>query len=315
MLMPKTTYVFALLMLLIAHGVSASDLLALKESVWLSSNITPSDKLFSLTNKPTECLNPDAPAIATLGRLAFESPALLGGQASRISLSCASCHPSGRTNPHFFIKDISSIPGSADITHSFFSSTGGNNTLTAVTIPDLARLDQSKIKNRQSIEFRNKLRQLIEVEFDGQRPPTIIIDALQTYLAHTDTKYCQTTQDQSRTINMSDDWLRLLEAVNALAYYTDKDINKLLIRIARKRLENIYLRYNNLSNQSIEQGLIKLSRQLAELSLDSIKHKKQITQLPQWHQNANALFTQLLKHEVASTYDLVTLTRLINHQQ
>ena len=295
-------------------NTTANELLQLKEQIWLSPDISPKNRLDALSKKPVECINPEAPKVSTIGRLAFESPALLGGQAARIGLSCASCHPSGRTSPHFFLENISSSPGTADVTHSFFSSTGGNDTLTAVAIPDLAKLEKMKIKDRGSQQFRNKLRELIEVEFDGQHAPTFVIDALQIYLSNVDTQYCQTTSEQFKPHKLNNDWQRLIESVNALKSYPDKEVNQLLIRIARKRLETIYLRYTNIKNPAIDSGLISLSRQLEELSLSKIKHKKQIKSLKHWHSNASKLLVHLEQHENNSMYDSEILTKLIATQ-
>ncbi len=317
--MPAFTYglyCFAVLAgFLISSNVSANDLLALKEQAWLSADITNDHKLLALTTAPIECVNPNAPAISTLGRLAFESSALLGGQAARMGLSCASCHPSGRTNPNFFLKNISTTPGSADVTHGFFSSTGGNNTLTPVMIPDLAKPNQSKIKNRWSDEFRNKLHQLITVEFDGQHAPTLIIDALQTYLANTDTRYCQETEEQLIPIRLSGDLHRLEENIDSLTNYPEKNVNQLLIRIARKRLETIYLRYTNLENQKPSTDLITFSRQLEELSLSKIGHKEQIQSLKRWRKQTNKLFAALKQYEALSMYNPSVITKLIHQQE
>ena len=122
---------------------------------WIS---VADDAVAAITQQPLECLKPDAleSVEVRLGRLAFESPVLLGGQASRIGLSCASCHPAARSNKHFFIEGISSAPGTADVTHSFLSSQGGNRQFDPVPIPDLADASQMKIPDRQSAAFRGK---------------------------------------------------------------------------------------------------------------------------------------------------------------
>ena len=296
----------------ISGDILANDLRQLKEQVWLSQDISKSDRLNAISKRPTECINPKAPKLITLGRLAFESPALLGGQAARIGLSCASCHPSGRTSPHFFLESISSSPGTADVTHSFFSSTGGNDTLTAVAIPDLAKLDQMKIQNRRSIGFRNKLRELIEVEFDGQRAPILMIDALQIYLGNIDTQYCKTTEQELHRHQLSDDWQRLQESVNALVNHSNKELNQLLIRISRKRLETIFLRYSNVKDSTINSNLVSLSRQLGALSLTNIHHKEQTKSLRHWHKQADKLFERLKEHEAISMYEPNILTQLID---
>lgn len=298
--------------LLIGSKAFASDLLELKQQAWFSADISNRDRLIALTKKPAECINPDAPSLSVVGRLAFESPALLGGQAARMGLSCDSCHLSGRTNPHFFLNNISSVPGTADVTHSFFSSIGGNNTLSAVMIPDLAKPNQSKIKNRWSDEFRDKLVDLVAIEFDGQRPPALLIDALQTYLANIDIQYCQQDSEQLRPISLLDDWNLLQKNITALINYDDKEVNQLLILIARKRLEKIYLRYANLRSQQINQGLISVSHRFKTLSLNGIEHKNQVDQLSRLTANTNKLFTLLQSNESKSMYNSAVIEALIN---
>jgi len=288
---------FALL-LTISNPIVASDAIQLKEAQWLSKQ---SNKALALTRQPTECLNPKAPAIASIGRIAFQSPALLGGQATRMGLSCASCHPSGRSNADFFLNTVSSDPGTADVTHHFFSSKGGNNTLTAVMIPDLANLDQAKIKDRWSTAFQQKLVQLIEVEFDGQTAPPTILNGLQTYLANTDIKFCE--QDTIKTIDLLGDWTHLIDTVNALPLYPNSDTNTFLIRAARKQIEQIYLRFKNINSKEIDDALISLSRQLEQASLRVISHQEQIKNLNNWEESAQLTYS-LLKHKQSkSTYN------------
>ena len=84
---------FLLLCFIALTPSSAKDtkpLLQLKEAKWLADS---SNKAVSLTQELSECLNPKAPPISKLGKIAFESQALLGGQAAKMSLTCASCHP------------------------------------------------------------------------------------------------------------------------------------------------------------------------------------------------------------------------------
>lgn len=277
----------------------AQNKLILHEVAWLSPK---SNLVDALSKQPAECLNPTAPAIASIGRIAFESPALLGGQAAKMELSCSGCHRAGRGNPDFFITPISTQPGTADITHSFFSSHGGDNKVSAVPIPDLAYQDQVSIKDRQSIEFRDKLSQLIEIEFDGQPAPKIILDGLQVYLANIDIIFCQTESNQ--TISLDQDWQRLMESVNALTIHTDHATNVFLIRAARKRLERIYLRFKTINNHKTEGQIIKLSRKLERLSLRNIDVKTQQKKLPQWMQTATLLHTKLKNSQDRSLYNI-----------
>jgi tetratricopeptide (TPR) repeat protein len=59
----------------------------------------------ALSAEPAECLVEPAGAEArrsvAIGRIAFRAPLLLGGQAARAGMSCATCHRNGRGNPDF----------------------------------------------------------------------------------------------------------------------------------------------------------------------------------------------------------------------
>jgi len=118
----RTLYIKCALVLFIFSVSSlsaASDAIKLKEIAWLSDN---ANVIEALSMEPVECLNPQAPAIASIGRIAFQSPTLVGGQAAKMHLSCDACHRSGRGNPDFFIDAISNEPGTAECgEHSGFS--------------------------------------------------------------------------------------------------------------------------------------------------------------------------------------------------
>ena len=305
--------VFLLLCSVIANSSFAKEsnektFLPLKEAKWLANS---SNKTKSLTQHLSECLNPQAPAISKLGKIAFESQALLGGQAAKMSLTCASCHPSGRTNPDFFLASISGKPGTADVSHSFFSSTGGNNTLTPVPIPDLAKLEESTIKDRQSDAFRNKLTQLIEIEFDGQKANKEVLDGLQAYLANTDIEFCN--EHLLQTITFERDWKQLIETVTTLTEYSNEDTNTFIIRSARKRIEIVYWRFKNINSAEIDNDLIGLSRQLESLSLEKMDHSKQIDELQDWQKSAQQLYTNLNKRRLESTYNPEIINQLLQN--
>ena len=93
---------------------------------------------------PNECLPRHETAKQTqkiaVGRLAFRSPYLLGGQAARRGLTCQACHGQGQTNTHFFVTGLSSAPGTADVTSFHFSDELGDEAFNPVPIPSLSCL-------------------------------------------------------------------------------------------------------------------------------------------------------------------------------
>ena len=115
------------------------------------------------------------------GRALFDAPTLLGGQAAKAGLSCASCHINGRDNPHFLLAGVSAAPGTADVTNSFFGAARGNARFDPVVIPDLAMPGKvSRDPDTRALE--TFIRTLIVEEFGGQEPTPAMLDALATYV-------------------------------------------------------------------------------------------------------------------------------------
>ena len=150
----------------------------LQALVWIANG----HEAAALTRQPTACLG-DAqfdPAVVA-GRAWFNAPQLLGGQASRAGISCASCHSNGRRNPHFQLAGISAGPGTADVSASFFSVARGNGRFDPKPIPDLA-LPGRISHDRQSHALEDFLRGLIVEEFSGRPPGDAAMADLAAYV-------------------------------------------------------------------------------------------------------------------------------------
>lgn len=267
---------------------------------WLAPNVSLSVMAFT----PVECLNPAAPPTVVLGRLAFESPALLGGQAARMGLACASCHLAARANPHFYLAGISNVAGRADVSQSFLSSSGGNDEFRPVPIPDLARQAQRGISDRNQPAFYAKLQQLIQVEFDGQAPLPEVFDAVATYLQNIDERYCEALLTATRPRTWQADWQRLLETKALLHTALAQDNSAMvefLVRVARYRLETIY-RATALAEQlALQRGLVAVSRALLDVvAAPTVAARLQA--LDQWQQQLARLQPQLIAAAPASAY-------------
>lgn len=180
----------AALTALVAAGPATPSLRAVR---W-----TAPDKLVEvLGSEPGECLaspaNQNETQRLALGRAAFRSPLLLGGQAARLGLSCNACHRSGRGNPSFLFPGVSSAPGTADVTTSILSSHRGDGSFNPRPIPDLSgskaalRIDQSPA-SRTLPEF---IRGLIVEEFDGPEPDPVVLAALSEYVRRLDPDRCR----------------------------------------------------------------------------------------------------------------------------
>ncbi len=150
-----------------------------------------------LSTEPNECLKPviqsdDLQNIA-LGRMAFRSPFLLGGQASRRGLTCQACHSQGARNEHFFVIGLSKTAGTADISSFHFSSELGDEVFNPTPIPSLSDDIRNVDYDPAKPDLENLITQLITKEFTGENPSPEIKSALIQYLRQLDDSYCSNT--------------------------------------------------------------------------------------------------------------------------
>src|SRR3954470_22985113 len=166
---------------LLMGAASVSRQLPIREARWLQSP----DVVADLTQQPAECLAwPKEPRLrreVAMGRALFRSPLLLGGQAARVGLSCASCHRNGRTNPHFHFPGVSGAPGTADVTASIMSEKRGDDVFNPKPIPDLGG-DPHKLKVKGTARLRDFIHGLIVEEFTGPEPSSAALDSVVAYV-------------------------------------------------------------------------------------------------------------------------------------
>jgi hypothetical protein len=197
--------------------------------------------------QPAECLKlPAGPAAARsveIGRAAFRTPVLLGGQAARAGLSCESCHRSGRGNPDFQFPGASGEPGTADVTLSLFSSHRGNGVHDPKPIPDLSGpRDKLKVASADLPAF---IRGLVVEEFDGREPPPAVLAGLADYVRALGPAACppRAREPVSPGLLLTDARRALTAAAAALAADGDRPTAVLMIAGARARLFLIDERY------------------------------------------------------------------------
>jgi hypothetical protein len=133
-----------------------------------------------LSKQPSACLAGEGAHVRS-GRALFGAPTLLGGQAAKARLSCASCHINGRGNPHFLLFGVSAAPGTADVTNSFFSAARGNGRFDPVAIPDLA-MPGKVSRDAKAGALEPFIRNLIVEEFGGEEPTPAMLGALAAYV-------------------------------------------------------------------------------------------------------------------------------------
>ncbi|MFZ4690159.1 MAG: hypothetical protein ACOYLS_13035 [Polymorphobacter sp.] len=174
----------------VAIGIAGAASLAqppLREMRWIDPGLPRGEVVRSLTTEPSECLVAPADAAQqekiAIGRAVFRSPLLLGGQAARAGVSCASCHRAGRGNPHFAFPGVSGTPGTADVTSSLFSSKRGDGIFNPRPIPDLVVDPATVDRNPATPVLRRFIHGQIVEEFDGLEPPTAVLDGITAYVA------------------------------------------------------------------------------------------------------------------------------------
>lgn len=313
MLLARLTVVFVLGSC--SPALWAEDLRRPEELAWFN-NINA--QLAALTQRPADCVAPlDNPRFK-LGRLAFNSPRLLGGQAGRMGLSCASCHPSGRDNSDFFIEQISDKPGRADISHHFLSSHGGDAIFNPKPIPDLADVDNLRFKNRGDIEFDHLLTRLIEIEFDGQAPTIAVFHGLKLYLTQNSIENCQLPfQPVPRTLES--DWLLIDDGLAALydAIKSGDSATFLFVSASmRAVLERFYRFYSINPVKSLDDRLLDMSRALESLLSTTLKSDKTDEQilvtLAELSTSLGKLKNDLRQREAQSFYNPKTAYGYLN---
>ncbi|WP_068877567.1 MULTISPECIES: hypothetical protein [unclassified Phenylobacterium] len=209
--------------------------------------VPPTDDAVRIfATQPTECLKaPAEPAAARsveIGRAAFRTPLLLGGQAARAGLSCESCHRAGRGNPDFQFPGASGEPGTADVTLSLFSSRRGNGVHDPRPIPDLSG-PRSALKVAAA-DLPGFIRGLIVEEFDGREPPAAVLQGLADYVRALDPAACPgMPREPVSPRRLLDDARRAVAVAEAALAAGDRPTTVLMIGAARARLFLIDERY------------------------------------------------------------------------
>lgn len=153
------------------------------------------DVVALLSIEPNECLksadqSSELQTIA-LGRMAFRSPFLLGGQATRRGLTCQACHTQGAVNEHFFVVGLSEEPGTADVSSFHFSDVLGDEVFNPSPIPSLSDGFRNIDPDPSKPDFENFITRLITKEFTGANPSPEIKSALLGYIRALDDNQCQ----------------------------------------------------------------------------------------------------------------------------
>jgi hypothetical protein len=243
----------ALLALPLAGAADAPDV-PIREARWLA----PQAVFEGLSREPAECLvlpsDPAARRAVAIGRAAFRTPLLLGGQAARAGMSCATCHRNGRSNPAFLFPGLSGAPGTADVTSSLMSSHRGDHVVNPKPIPDLggprAALKVSRDPADPALE--RFIHGLIVEEFDGPEPSPEVLAGLAAYVRALRPEGCAGSDGPIRL----GDRLGEVEAAVALARDAQGETRRLLLAAARSTLGAIDERFR-LPGRERDRGALK----------------------------------------------------------
>lgn len=288
----------ALLIALSLAGAAVAAEPPLRAARWLAAGRDP---VAALAFEPTECLALPAGRAAReaveVGRAAFRTPLLLGGQAARAGLSCASCHRSGRGNPDFAFPGLSDAPGTADVTSSLMSKKRGDGVANPRPIPSL--VGAGKVDRRTgSPALESFVHGLVAEEFDGAEPPPRVLAGLAAYVRALQPAACPAEARRPVSVALDlDAALRAVRAADTAFAAGDRAAGRLLIAAARTELGAIDERYAGLG--APQRALAAADQALAA----AMKAADPRPALAAWLAEAPRWSRRLIRAEPRSLYD------------
>jgi hypothetical protein len=287
--------------------VGAAAPLPIRAARWIPPG---ADMVRALREQPSECLakpvSPDEAYAVEVGRAAFRTPLVLGGQAARAGLSCENCHSSGRANTQFFFPGVSGKPGTADVTTSVFSSHRGDGIDNPKPIPDLSGpRDRLKIsRDPRSPELKTFIRGLVTEEFDGAEPPPQVLAGLVAYVRALTPAACPKQPVQKvRMESVMDDARRAVRAADGALSRKDGATATLMLASARTQLGLIYERYT-VPGLERERAALTAADLDLRAAQDAIRSGRDAaTRLALWQGEADRLTVRLAKREDRSLFD------------
>lgn len=269
------------------------------------------DPVRALGVTPTECLRlPRDPAAALsveVGRAAFRTPVVLGGQAARAGISCESCHRQGWGNPDFQFPGVSGPPGTADVTSSLFSTHRGNGVDDPRPIPDLAgpkaalKVDQAPA----AAKLEPFIHGLIVEEFDGPEPTPAVLAGLAAYVRALSPAACPARPREPVDVALLvADARRALRAAQATSAEGDRPTAVILVAAARARLGLIDERFADPALAPERRALRAADGRLAAIQADLRRGAPDVRPaLAAWLAESRALEAGLARRAPASLFD------------
>ncbi|MES1156961.1 MAG: hypothetical protein ABUL73_04185 [Alphaproteobacteria bacterium] len=285
----------ALLACLFVLGLDAGPAPLIRAEAWTQA--TP-HLAHDLTTAPGECYAPPAdPAArqsAEIGRALFRSPALIGGPAARMGLSCEACHDNGRANAHFYLDALTDTPGAADVTSSWSSRLRGDGVMNPRPIPDLVDVGARPTHGAGHIASLDAfVHSVIVEEFQGAEPSPQAMASLLTYLRALHSDACTSQAETPITLaSQADDVRRALDVVIS----TDVSTRPAVLLAARALIGRIAERLPAPEFTVERADLAALSRELANGPAS-----------PRWRARFDALIARITPRGAQTYYNEQTL--------
>lgn len=137
-----------------------------------------------ILNMTARGVNESETTLIALGDMAFDSPYIFGEPARSLQISCNTCHNKSITNPQLFIPGLSKVPGTVDVSSSYFAPHANNGHFDALDIPDLRgiRFTGPYGRNGRTGSLREFVRNVIVHEFGGPEPDPLMLDGIIAYM-------------------------------------------------------------------------------------------------------------------------------------
>jgi hypothetical protein len=283
----------------------------LRAASWLAASADP---VRALGFTRPECFERPTGAraayLAEVGRAAFRTPLVLGGQAARAGVTCETCHEGGRRNPDFLFPGISGAPGTADVTASLFSSHRDDGIDNPKPIPDLGG-PKSALKISQDPKdhaLEQFIHGLVTEEFDGAEPPPAVLEGLAAYVRALSPGACPAQALRPlRAQDLMAEARRAVQTADLALQRRDPATAVLMIGSARTELGLIYERYDAPELAPTRSALRAADLELAAIA-EAVRRDPRPKAPPEalmaaWSEGATALETRLVREEPKSLFD------------
>lgn len=294
---------------LVASAAAAP--LVLHEQVWT----TPSE-IAAFLDAPGDCyvapVDPNEARAAEIGRALFRSPVLLGGPAARVGLSCESCHSNGRVNAHFFLPELTDIPGSVDVTSEWASAVRGDGVRNPRPIPDLAGAGaRQAFGGGRDPSLEHFIHGVITEEFQGAEPPAAVVPALAAYVRALDASAC-TASTPLTLMSLANHTRSAFAASHAAAKAGDAATASLVLRATQDELARISERLPATRFARDRADLADLARVLgAARGETGVNAATLDTMAPGWLARFDAIVAHIAPRARQTYFDRTTLTRAL----